>query len=60
MPPNTKPTQDTEETSPEEARDQKQRNCDPMAREESLKHSKLDKLKRQRTIAQMKKQGKNP
>ena len=61
IPPDTKPTQDIEETLPDEARDQKQKELWSYSPGKgNLKHSKLDKVKRQRTIVQMNKQGKNP
>ena len=54
-----KPTKVTGPTSPTRGRDQKQKEIQTYSLEKGhIKHSKLDKIKRQRNIVQMKEQGK--
>ena len=61
VPPTRKPTQATGPTSPTGGRHQKQEELQPCSlREGDLKHSKLDKMKRQRNMLQTKEQDKNP
>ena len=61
VPPTSKPTQATGPASPTGGRHQKQEELQPCSLwKEDLKHSKLDKMRRQRNMLQMKEQGKNP
>ena len=61
VPPTRKPTQATGPTSLTEGRHQKQEELRPCSlQKEDLKHSNLDKMRRQRNMLQMKEQGKNP
>ena len=60
-PPTRKPTQATGQTSPTGGRDQKKEEIRPCSLGKGdLKHSKLNKIRKQRNILQMKEQGKNP
>ena len=52
VPPNIKPTQTTGPTAPTDGKTKNKRGY--------VKHSKLDNMKKQRNIVQMKDQGKNP
>ena len=61
VPPIRKPTQATGLTSPTGGRHQKQEGKQPQSLQKGdHKHSKLDKIKRQRNKLQTKEQGKNP
>ena len=56
-----KPTQATDPNSPTGGRHQKQQELQTSSlRKGDPKHSKLNKMKRQRNMQQMKEQGKNP
>ena len=61
VPSTRKPTQATGPTSPTGGRHQKQEELRPCSlRKGDLKHNKLDKMRRQRNMIQMKEQDKNP